>query len=178
MSSKNKYDTDKYNLAKLIAFRRKKKELIKSKELDSFPTKRNLSKNRSPFDVKNKHEEKSNFTPKSNDPKGSSPEVNKSWWVHLLSGLVIDNTAKHKNAMNQAIWLYLFLLLVANRRTGKSFRRISTISRETGFHPRTIHRWLKILRENGYVITESNGRSLRFEVTKWKPIIKPRKTRK
>ncbi|MEJ7860908.1 MAG: helix-turn-helix domain-containing protein [Pyrinomonadaceae bacterium] len=74
--------------------------------------------------------------------------------------------------MKQAIWLYLYLLTVANRKNGQLFRRLKTIAAETSFHPRSIERWLKCLREKGYIETYSTGRFLQISITKWKPISK------
>lgn len=104
-----------------------------------------------------------------------SKNKKKSWWVHLLSGLIIDEDAKHQKGMMQAIWLYLYLLIVANRKTGISYRKISTIEKETGFSFRSIQRWLKILRDNGYIKTKNDGRSLTISIIKWKSIIKQKK---
>ena len=94
------------------------------------------------------------------------------WWGFLRSGLVRDPTAKHKKAMRQAVWLYLYFLVVANWRNGTLFRKMSTIATETGFHPRTVQRWLRTLRRAGYIVTRSNGRSLLISLTKWRPISK------
>ncbi len=93
-----------------------------------------------------------------------------TWWVHFWSGLVRDPTSKHHRALRQAVWLYLYLLIAANRKTGTSMRRISTIAAETGFNRRSIHRWLKTLRKKGYIHTRSNGRALQISITKWRPI--------
>lgn len=96
-----------------------------------------------------------------------SPKI---WWIHLWNGLVIDREAKHHRLIRHAIWLYIYLLLIANRQTGISYRRISTISAETGFNRRSIQRWLNILREKGYIETHSTGRALQISITKWQPI--------
>jgi len=109
---------------------------------------------------------------KDNQSKQSDTGSQKNWWTPVWSGLVIDKEAKHKKAIKQAIWLYLFLLTVANRKNGQLFRRLKTIAAETGFHPRSIERWLKRLREKGYIETYSTGRFLQISITKWKPISK------
>jgi hypothetical protein len=93
-----------------------------------------------------------------------------NWWVHLWSGLVRDGTGKHYRSLKSALWLYLYLLVAANWRTGSLFRRIATISAETGFSSRTIQRWLKTLRKAGYIVSRSSGRALRISITKWRPI--------
>lgn len=94
------------------------------------------------------------------------------WWSPVWSSLVLDKKAKHRRVIKQAIWLYLYFLTVANRRTGISYRKISTIAIETGFEKRSINRWLKLLRDKKYIETQSSGRALKFLVTKWKPISK------
>lgn len=109
---------------------------------------------------------------KGNQAKQPNTTPQKNWWIHLWSGLVLDRTGKHKQAIRQAIWLYLYLLLVANRESGRLYRRLSTIAAETGFNPRSIQRWLQTLREKGYIETHSTGRYLEISITKWKPISK------
>ena len=96
------------------------------------------------------------------------------WWIHLWSGLVRDPTAKHYRAIRRAVWLYLYLLVVADRRDGTLFRKVETIAAETGFRPRSIQRWLRLLRDEGYIETETSGRSLDISITKWRP---PTRTR-
>jgi len=115
--------------------------------------------------------------PKSNRSKQIVASQQKKWWIHLWSGLVLDNEAKHKQAIRQAIWLYLYFLLVANRESGVIYRKLSTIARETGFNPRSIQRWLQTLREKGYIKTSSTGRYLEISITKWKSISKRNKAK-
>lgn len=92
------------------------------------------------------------------------------WWTHVWNGLVRDPTGKHFRSIGTAIWLYLYLLLTANWRTGRSFRRIRTIAAETSFSERNIQRWLRRLRDRGYIRTTSTGRFLNISITKWRPI--------
>lgn len=103
-------------------------------------------------------------------PVPPPPVADKNWWTPIWSGLVTDETGKHQKAMRQAIWLYLFLLTAANRRNGILFRRISTVARETGFNRRSVERWLRTLRDKGYIETRSTGHALHISITKWKPI--------
>lgn len=98
------------------------------------------------------------------------PVAFQSWWIHLWSGLVRDPTAKHYKAMGSAVWLYLYLLISANRSNGIVWRRQETIVQQTGFNERTVARWLQDLRDRGYIMSISNGRSLRILITKWRPI--------
>lgn len=101
----------------------------------------------------------------------------KNWWTPVWSGLLMEESGKHQKTIRQAIWLYLFLLTAANRRTGILYRKLSTITDETGFHRRSVERWLRTLRDNGYVETHSTGRALQISITKWKPIL-PKKSEK
>ena len=123
-----------------------------------------------------------NFQTKFNLPRKTFPENSKqkagfvsktNWWTPLWRGLVIDETAKHYRAMGgNSVWLYLYLLVFANRQTGALFRRISTIAKDMGLNPRTISRWMHTLKTNGYIETCQTGRSLQISITKWKPIKK------
>ena len=92
-----------------------------------------------------------------------------TWWIHLWAGLARDPTGKHYKAMGNAVWLYLYLLVSANRSDGVVLRRMETIVLQTGFSERSVTRWLQELREKGYIISTSNGRSLRITITKWRP---------
>lgn len=95
-----------------------------------------------------------------------------NWWTPLWRGLVVEPTGKHYEAMGNAVWLYLYLLVYANRMTGSLFRRNSTIVGDMGLSSRTISRWLHILKASGYIETRRTGRSLQISITKWKPIKK------
>jgi hypothetical protein len=103
------------------------------------------------------------------ESSGTSP---KSWWAPLWRGLVADSTAKHYRSMKSAIWLFLYFVVHADRKTGKLLRRYNTIVKETGLARRTIRHWLLILKRNGYVVVEHSGRSLAItvQVRKWKPL--------
>lgn len=98
------------------------------------------------------------------------PGRSRNWWVHIWGGLIRDVSGKHREAMGQAIWLYLYLLLGANWKNGIVLRKISTIADQMGSNKRTIYRWLRRLRKNGYIETRSNGRALKIAITKWRPI--------
>ena len=105
---------------------------------------------------------------------GNSPAISArsfpNWWIHLWAGLARDPTAKHYKTMGNTVWLYLYLLISANRNDGTVLRRLETIAEQTGYPERTVARWLQELREKGYITSTSNGRSLRILITKWRPI--------
>lgn len=95
-----------------------------------------------------------------------------NWWAPLWKGLLVEPSGKHYKAMGSAVWLYLYLLVYANRSTGSLFRRIPTIAKDTGLSSRTISRWLQILKKAEYIKVRQTGRSLQISITKWKPIKK------
>ena len=51
----------------------------------------------------------------------------------------MDAEARHYRKMKNAIWLYLYLLLNANRKTGVLMRNIETVSRDMGVPRDTPH---------------------------------------
>jgi hypothetical protein len=103
--------------------------------------------------------------------QSSEPIKPKSWWAPLWRGLIDDPQGKHCKQMDGAIWLYLHLLLHANRKTGKTIRRYQAISQEIGCPQATIRRWLRILNKYHYVAMQrhSSGAML-IEIQKWKPL--------
>jgi|GEM_PF-592145 hypothetical protein len=94
----------------------------------------------------------------------------KDWWAPVWKGLVMDADAVHFQTMGNAVWLFLYFLLNANRSTGVLMRRTRTISLDMGLPRSTTFRWLKILREGGYIETLSSGHSLTIEISKWRPV--------
>ena len=54
----------------------------------------------------------------------------KQWWAPVWKGLVMDMEAKHYRKMKNAVWLYLYLLLNANRRTALLMRHYGGFSYE------------------------------------------------
>ena len=92
----------------------------------------------------------------------------KQWWAPIWTGLVIDQDAKHYHRMKKAVWLFLYLVLHANRRTGFLLRKATTMSSDMNVHKNTVFRWLHTLRKHGYITTESTGRCLHIQIKKWK----------
>ena len=94
----------------------------------------------------------------------------KQWWAPVWTGLVMDEGAKHYRQMRNAVWLFLYLLLNADRKTGFLVRKLRTISADMGLSRDTILRWLNALRKGGYVATRNTGRCLHIQIQKWKPM--------
>jgi hypothetical protein len=100
----------------------------------------------------------------------------KQWWAPVWLGLVADSQAKHYRKMKNAVWLYLYLVLHANRANGALIRKTSTISSDMGLPRDTVIRWLTLLRKKGYIATVNTGRCLTIQITGWKPLSRYEKT--
>ncbi len=92
----------------------------------------------------------------------------KDWWTPIWKGLSSDIDGKHRKAMGLSIWIYLYLLTYANRKTGIFSRKQKTIVKETGLPLRTIQRHLKRLAVQKYITLETSERPLQIRIEKWK----------
>lgn len=88
----------------------------------------------------------------------------------MWNGLIMDQDAAHFKKMGNALWLYFYLVINANRSTGMLVRKVKTISADTGIGRRKIFDWLGILRSGGYILTKNSGRCLAITINKWKPL--------
>ncbi len=102
-----------------------------------------------------------------NSPK---TKVQKNWWAPIWKGLVMDPMATHYKTIGPALWLFIYFVLNAERRTGFLLRKTKTIGSDMGMKERTIRAWLKILRKGGYIRTAMTGHSLRIQIEKWKSL--------
>ena len=96
----------------------------------------------------------------------------KNWWGYIWRGLLVERNGKHYKSMGRAIWLYLYLVVHADRQTGELKRKTQTISDDMGISKRTIQRWLQTLRNTNYITTTTNGRALKIKIMKWRRIYK------
>ncbi len=94
----------------------------------------------------------------------------KDWWTPVWKGLVVDQEAKHYRRMKNAIWLFLYLLLHANRNDGRLLRKIKTLSQDMCLKRDMILRWLALLKKHDYISTRNTGRYLSIQVKKWKAL--------
>lgn len=95
-------------------------------------------------------------------------QTTKSWWAAIWIGLLQE---QHLQKMRNSIWLFLYLVLHANRRTGKVMqRRYQTIVKDMGVPLGTIRRWLNTLRKHNYVTIERSGQALVIHIQKWKTL--------
>lgn len=92
---------------------------------------------------------------------------------HIRRGLVADPDAKHYFRMKNAIWLYLYLALSVNPRTGKLLSKLDFISSQMGIAKETLQTWLGHLKRWGYVSVEKQGESLLFKLSRWREPTEP-----
>ncbi|OLE55412.1 MAG: hypothetical protein AUG51_02845 [Acidobacteria bacterium 13_1_20CM_3_53_8] len=93
-----------------------------------------------------------------------------TWWGPVWRGLVVDREAHHYRRVKSAIWLFLYLIIHADRKSGTLIRKYQTIAGDMGIAARTIRRWLLILRQYKYVEVDYTGRSLIIHIQKWRSI--------
>lgn len=93
-----------------------------------------------------------------------------AWWGPIWRGLAVEPAGKHYRAMRTSLWLYIYLVIHADRHTGKLTRLLPTIARDMGVASRTIRQWLAVLKRHGYIVTEPTGRALKLTIAKWKPL--------
>lgn len=96
------------------------------------------------------------------------PRPDKTWWAPVWRGLVADPEGKHLRRLDGAVWLFLYLVLHAERRTGIARCTVRTVARSMGAPKRTVQRWLGRLLDLGYVSLEERGRVLVVVISRWK----------
>jgi DNA-binding transcriptional ArsR family regulator len=70
--------------------------------------------------------------------------------------------------MRQSVWLYLYLLLAVNPKTGTRLFLPAEMGTQMGLKEDTIRSWMGRLRKAGYVRVERQGEYLRVEITRWR----------
>jgi hypothetical protein len=105
----------------------------------------------------------------SNSDQSSHSSV---WWGPVWRGLFVDPEGKHYRAMGRSVWLFGYLIVHADRRTGTLYRTVATIAGDMKLSKRTIQAWLAQLRQKGYIRTKTTGRAMAIWIEKWRPIIK------
>lgn len=99
----------------------------------------------------------------------------KQWWFPVWAGLVIDGQATHWHKMGKAVWLYLYLIAWADRKTGIFRRSYKVICREMGMPLSTIRSWFTVLKSEGYIDVKATGRTQLIHINRFKT--HPRKNR-
>lgn len=90
-----------------------------------------------------------------------------------LRGVLFE--ARHYDRTGSAVWLYAWLVLRQTHQTGTigwvlggAPIRYQEIEEETGFNSRTFERWMRILRQHGYIEAESVPGGMIVRITKAK----------
>ena len=100
----------------------------------------------------------------------STPNSQQNIFAPVLRGLVVDDNARHFKRMKNAIWLFLYLIVSVNKRTGKLDSQIATISAETGIKEEIIRNWLGHLKKHNYVSTQKQKDNLIITISKWRTV--------
>src|SRR5947209_19354593 len=87
--------------------------------------------------------------------KINHPSRPSRWWGPVWRGLFVDPEGKHYRAMGRALWLYGYLIVHADRRTGTLYRTVATIARDIQVSERTLEAWLALLRQHDYIRTKT-----------------------
>ncbi len=116
--------------------------------------------------------------PTQSDFKNRQLKKRNDWWSPIWRGLAFDRTAKHRNAMGIALWLYIYFVIHADWTTGTMFRTVKRIATDMGISDKTIRRWLSTLRRHGYITTSQTGRAVKIQIQKWRSIKKSSQLRK
>jgi len=90
--------------------------------------------------------------------------------ISILTGLVLDRRAKHYKKMKNSIWLFLYLLLQADRTSRTVSKKVGSICSDMGQQKGTVIRWLNVLRMQGYVATRNTGRDLLIRIRGYKQL--------
>ena len=93
--------------------------------------------------------------------------MNNSQWVHLYRGLV---EPKHVRRMGESVWVYLYFLANADRKTGIVFRKRETIAKDLGLCLRSVQNHVERLRIGGYITTSRRQYSLVIQITNWRSL--------
>jgi len=96
---------------------------------------------------------------------------NQNWWGAVWKGLVSDKRGKHYRKIRSALWLFIYLIVHADRKKGELMRKCKTISLDMGIKKRTIRNWLRILKKHRYIAIKNTGRYLLIRIKKWRPIL-------
>jgi len=102
----------------------------------------------------------------------------KTWWGPVWRGLVVDPAGKHYRQMGTAFWLFVYLVIHADRRDGHLHRKYETIAGDMGISVRSVRRWLERLAKYKYVSLRQTGRSQVIHICKWKTLLSNAKAAK
>lgn len=84
------------------------------------------------------------------------------WWGKVWNDFILDN--HNRKVVGQAVWLYLYLTLHADRASGRLRRKYDTIAADMFVSPKTVQRWMDKLRKSGHVKTTRLVTALDIEI--------------
>ena len=84
------------------------------------------------------------------------------WWGKVWNDFILDN--QNREVVGQAVWLYLYLTLHANRQSGRLRRKYITIATDMFVSPKTVQRWMSMLRKSGHIKTTRLVTALDIEI--------------
>lgn len=94
----------------------------------------------------------------------------KTWWAPVWRGLIVDPEGKHVRHLKGALALLLYLILHADRRSGRLIRKYATIAADMGLPLWTIRAWMRRLQFYDSIRLTKTGRAMIIEVLRWRPI--------
>ena len=97
-------------------------------------------------------------------------QFNRKYWNPVFRGLTHDPDGRHYFRMKHAVWLYLYLLIEANYRTGRVVTSIEKIRQDTGIETNLLCSFLGHLKQWNYVSTEKQNGHILFKISKWKTV--------
>jgi len=97
----------------------------------------------------------------------------KSWWGPVWRGLVVDKNGKHIQQMGKSLWLFIYLIIHADREEGFLDRCYETIMTDMGIKNKsTVRNWMDRLKKYKYIQTTRRPYSLYIEICNWRSIKK------
>lgn len=94
-----------------------------------------------------------------------SPDLEKDHFIRLRVGFA--NDPKHRQAMGEAVWLYLHLHAESLFSKGNLDRKYQTLADILGLPLRTLQRQMKKLEDAGYIELTRRAHSLSITITNW-----------
>ena len=96
----------------------------------------------------------------------------RDWWRPIWRSQLFDSGADHREKLGSAIWLYLFLLIHVDYRTGIITRSLGQLATELCAPKKTTRDWLTRLRKMSYVSAKREGtlfhiRVIHFRMVSW-----------
>ncbi len=84
------------------------------------------------------------------------------------SNLILNPGAGHYKKLGSSLWLFLYLLLKSDCKTGIVVRNYATISQEMGVKKKTIIKWMNKLKHGQYIQTHRESHAQVIHIKDWK----------